>query len=83
MTISAPGSVIDVISELLTELIEVPAEGMGPHTPMRDLLLDSLMVVELAMAVQDHFGVKVDGEEFRDLNLGEFAEAVAARRTVV
>ncbi|MFJ9339051.1 acyl carrier protein [Streptomyces sp. NPDC101733] len=83
MTISAPGSVIDVISELLTEILEVPAEGLGPHTPMNDLLLDSLMVVELAMAVQDHFEVKVDENQFRDLTLGEFAEAVAARRTVV
>lgn len=47
---------------------------------MRDLLADSLMVVEMAMAVHERTGVKVDEEELRDSTLAEFAAALEARR---
>ncbi|MEV7521463.1 acyl carrier protein [Streptomyces sp. NPDC091371] len=80
MTISAQGSVIDVITELLTETLEVPAGEVRANAPMRVLLEDSLMVVELAMAVEERLGVKIGEAEFRDSTLAEFAEAVAALR---
>ncbi|MFB6614447.1 acyl carrier protein [Streptomyces sp. NPDC056367] len=80
MTISAQESVIDVITELLTETLEVPADEVRANAPMRVLLEDSLMVVELAMAVEERLGVKIGEAEFRDATLAEFAEAVEARR---
>ncbi|MFJ8015782.1 acyl carrier protein [Streptomyces sp. NPDC096339] len=80
MTISAQESVIDVITELLTETLEVPAEEVRANTPMRLLVEDSLLVVELAIAVEERLGVKIDEKEFGDSTLAEFAEAVAARR---
>ncbi|WP_329376777.1 acyl carrier protein [Streptomyces sp. NBC_01351] len=80
MTISAQESVIDVITELLTETLEVPAEEVRANAPMRVLLEDSLLVVELAIAVEDRLGVKIDEKEFQDSTLAEFAELVAARR---
>ncbi|MFD9723387.1 acyl carrier protein [Streptomyces sp. NPDC059072] len=80
MTLSAQESVIDVITELLTETLEVPAEEVRADAPMRLLVEDSLVVVELAIAVEERLGVKIDEAEFDDCTLGEFAEAVAARR---
>ncbi|MFE1415034.1 acyl carrier protein [Streptomyces sp. NPDC085524] len=80
MTISAQESVIDVITELLTETLEVPAGEVRADTPMRLLVEDSLLVVELAIAVEDRLGVKIDEAEFDGATLAEFAEAVAARR---
>ncbi|MFD2121049.1 phosphopantetheine-binding protein [Streptomyces cirratus] len=48
---------------------------------MRELLTDSLMVVEMAIAVHETLGVKVEEEELRATTLAGFAEAVGARCT--
>lgn len=81
MTTSAQESVLDVISELLIERFEVPSEEVQASARMRDLLTDSLMVVEMAIAVHETLDVKVEEEELRSTTLAEFAEAVDARRT--
>ncbi|MEV0416431.1 acyl carrier protein [Streptomyces sp. NPDC050448] len=81
MTISAPESVLDVISELLVERFEVPSDEVRASAPMRDLLTDSLMIVEMAIAVHETLGVKVEEDELRAATLAEFAASVDARRT--
>ncbi|MFF1556379.1 acyl carrier protein [Streptomyces sp. NPDC058279] len=81
MTISAQESVLHAISELLVEKFDVPADEVRADAPMRELLTDSLMVVEMAIAVHETLDVKVEEEELRAMTLAEFAEAVDARRT--
>ncbi|MFB6806130.1 acyl carrier protein [Streptomyces sp. NPDC056387] len=81
MTTSAPESVLDLISELLVERFEVPSEEVRGSAPLRDLLTDSLMIVEMAIAVHETLGVKVDEEELRTATLAEFAASVEERRT--
>ncbi|QEV44104.1 acyl carrier protein [Streptomyces vinaceus] len=81
VTTSAPESVLDVISELLVEKFEVPSEEVRGSAPMSDLLIDSLMIVEMAIAVHETLGVKVDEEELRAATLDEFAASVDARLT--
>ncbi|MFE2144408.1 acyl carrier protein [Streptomyces sp. NPDC059456] len=81
MTTSAPESVLDLISELLVERFEVPSEEVRESAPLRDLLTDSLMIVEMAIAVHETLGVKVDEEELRTATLAGFAESVEQRRT--
>ncbi|MEU6892465.1 acyl carrier protein [Streptomyces sp. NPDC046557] len=81
MTISAQESVLHAISELLVEKFEVPADEVRADAPMRELLTDSLMVVEMAIAVHETLDVKVEEEELRAMTLAELAEAVGARRT--
>lgn len=81
VTTSAPESVLDVISELLIERLEIPSDEVRASTPMRDLLTDSLMIVEMAIAVHDMLGITVEEEELRDATLEEFAASVEARRT--
>lgn len=81
VTTSAPESVMDLISEILVGTFEVPADEVTPDALMRDLLVDSLMVVEMAIAVHEALGVKVDEEELKDTTLARFAEVLEARRT--
>lgn len=81
VTISAQESVLHAISELLIEKFEVPADEVRADAPMRELLADSLMVVEMAIAVHEMLGVKVEEEELRGTTLAGFAEAVGARCT--
>ncbi|MFK0232751.1 acyl carrier protein [Streptomyces vinaceus] len=79
MTASAPESVLDVISELLVDKFEVPPEEVRGSAPMSDLLIDSLMIVEMAIAVHETLGVKVEEEELRAATLAEFAASVGER----
>ncbi|KPI17543.1 acyl carrier protein familyprotein [Actinobacteria bacterium OV450] len=81
MTTSAPESVLDLISELLVERFEVPSEEVRGSAPLRDLLTDSLMIVEMAIAVHETLDVKVDEEELRTATLAGFAASVEERRT--
>ncbi|MFF1491928.1 acyl carrier protein [Streptomyces sp. NPDC058304] len=81
MTTSAPESVLDVISELLIERLDIPSDEVRASTPMRDLLTDSLMIVEMAISVHDMLGITVEEEELRAATLEEFAASVEARRT--
>ncbi|KOU16674.1 hypothetical protein ADK52_33440 [Streptomyces sp. WM6372] len=70
-----------MISELLVEKFEVPSEDVRGNAPMRDLLVDSLMIVEMAIAVHETLGIKVEEEELRAATLAEFAAAVDERLT--
>ncbi|MFD5148126.1 acyl carrier protein [Streptomyces sp. NPDC058401] len=79
MTTSAPESTIDLITEIIVAMGESPAEEVHAGARMQDLLTDSLMVVEMAIALHDRLAVKVDEEELRDLTLAEFAEVLDAR----
>lgn len=79
VTTSAPESVLDVISDLLVEKFEVPSEEVRGSAPMGDLLIDSLMIVEMAIAVHETLGVKVEEEELRAATLAELAVSVEER----
>ncbi|MYT24352.1 acyl carrier protein [Streptomyces sp. SID7760] len=81
MTTSAPESVLDAISELLVEKFEVPSEEVRGTALMSDLLIDSLMIVEMAIAVHETLGIKVEEEELRGATLAGFAASVEARLT--
>ncbi|MCX5409405.1 acyl carrier protein [Streptomyces sp. NBC_00335] len=83
MTSSAPestGSMIDLIGEIILSMGESSAEDVHAGARMGDLLTDSLMVVEMAMALQEKLDVKVDEEELRDVTVAEFAALIDARR---
>ncbi|MFD6892741.1 acyl carrier protein [Streptomyces sp. NPDC059957] len=81
MTTSAPESAIDLISAILIDMFEFPAEEVQGGARMADLLTDSLMVVEMAIVLQERLGTKVDEDELRALTLAEFAAALESRRT--
>ncbi|MCX4775838.1 phosphopantetheine-binding protein [Streptomyces sp. NBC_01264] len=81
MTTSAEESSVDLIGAILIEMFEFPAEEVQGGVLMRDLVTDSLMVVELAIALHERLGIKVDEEELRALTLDEFAAVLDARRT--
>ncbi|WP_327250744.1 acyl carrier protein [Streptomyces sp. NBC_01244] len=86
MTTSAhesTGSMIDLIGEILLSMVECSAEEVHAGARMGDLLTDSLMVVEMAMALHEKLDVKVDEEELRDITVARLAELLDARRDSV
>ncbi|MER5948656.1 acyl carrier protein [Streptomyces sp. NPDC001904] len=83
MTISSaasPTPTTDLITGLLVDKFEVDPAAVLPDTRMTELLVDSLMVVEMAISLKDDLGVTVTEDELRDLGFAEFAARVDARR---
>jgi acyl carrier protein len=56
------------ISEIIDEIAGVPADEVTPEkTFVDDLDIDSLSMVEIAVAAQDKFGVEIPDDQLKDL----------------
>ena len=56
------------ISEIIDEIAGVPADEVTPDkTFVDDLDIDSLSMVEIAVAAQDKFGVEIPDDQLKDL----------------
>jgi acyl carrier protein len=56
------------LGEIIDEVAGVPAEDVTPEkTFVDDLDIDSLSMVEIAVAAQDKFGVEIPDEQLKDL----------------
>jgi acyl carrier protein len=56
------------LAEIVDEVAGVPAEEVTPSkTFVDDLDIDSLSMVEIAVAAQDKFGVEIPDDQLKDL----------------
>ena len=56
------------LGEIVDEVAGVPADQVTPDkTFVDDLDIDSLSMVEIAVAAQDRFGVEIPDEQLKDL----------------
>jgi acyl carrier protein len=56
------------LGEIIDEVAGVPAEEVTPETSfVDDLDIDSLSMVEIAVAAQDKFGVEIPDDQLKDL----------------
>jgi acyl carrier protein len=56
------------LSEIIDEIAGVPADEVTPEkTFVDDLDIDSLSMVEIAVAAQDKFGVEIPDDQLKDL----------------
>ena len=56
------------LSEIIDEIAGVPADEVTPEkTFVDDLDIDSLSMVEIAVAAQDKFGVEIPDDKLKDL----------------
>jgi acyl carrier protein len=56
------------LSEIIDEITGVPADEVTPDkTFVDDLDIDSLSMVEIAVAAQDKFGVEIPDDQLKDL----------------
>ncbi|MBB1243674.1 acyl carrier protein [Streptomyces durbertensis] len=66
-----------VLSTVLTEKFEVPADRIDDDATLADLELDSLAVVELLVTLQEELGVPLDDSEASgETTVGEVSRAV-------
>jgi acyl carrier protein len=56
------------LAEIIDEIAGVPADDVTPDKNfVEDLDIDSLSMVEIAVAAQDKFGVEIPDENLKDL----------------
>ena len=56
------------LGEIIEEIAGVPADEVTPSKSfVDDLDIDSLSMVEIAVAAQDKFGVEIPDEQLKDL----------------
>ncbi|GLU49481.1 acyl carrier protein [Nocardiopsis ansamitocini] len=56
------------LGEIIDEIAGVPADQVSPEKSfVDDLDIDSLSMVEIAVAAQDKFGVEIPDDQLKDL----------------
>ncbi len=60
--------ILDGLGEIIEEIAGVPADEVTPSKSFADDLdIDSLSMVEIAVAAQDKFGVEIPDDQLKDL----------------
>ena len=60
--------ILSGLAEIIDEVAGVPADQVTPDkTFIDDLDIDSLSMVEIAVAAQDKFGVEIPDDQLKDL----------------
>jgi acyl carrier protein len=59
MTQPDAAAILAAIREFLAERFDIPAERVTLDAPLRELGLDSMMVMDVMLETEDRFGVKL------------------------
>lgn len=60
--------ILSGLAEIVNEIAGVPAEDVRPEKSfVDDLDIDSLSMVEIAVAAQDKFGIEIPDDELKNL----------------
>jgi acyl carrier protein len=60
--------ILEGLGEIIEEIAGVPADEVTPSKSFADDLdIDSLSMVEIAVAAQDKFGVEIPDDQLKDL----------------
>jgi acyl carrier protein len=71
------------LAEIIDEVAGVPADQVTPEkTFVDDLDIDSLSMVEIAVAAQDKFGVEIPDDQLKDLKTVQDVIDYVRRSTV-
>ena len=70
------------LGEIVEEIAGVPADEVTPNKSfVDDLDIDSLSMVEIAVAARDKFGVEIPDDELKDLTTVQDVVTYAAKHS--
>jgi acyl carrier protein len=59
-----PDQVLAAMTEILGGVAGIDQAGITPETPLADLGIDSLMMVEVVVAAEDRFGLLISDDDW-------------------
>mgnify|MGYP002336370544 CR=1 FL=1 len=59
MTHPDAAAILTTIKEFLAERFDIPGERVALDAPLRDLGLDSMMIMDVMLETEDRFGIKL------------------------
>lgn len=66
-------SVQDTVKQIVTRIVRKPDLDFRPEATFKDFEADSLDIVQILVAVEDHYDIEIDDEELKDVaNMGGF-----------
>lgn len=73
-------SVQDQVYEIVSSTLDVKRADIRPASTWEDCKADSLEVVELVLALEDHFNISFDTPELKNIkSIADLVEAVQAK----
>jgi len=70
------------LAQIIEEASGLEAEALTPEAKISEVGINSLAMIEIAVRIEDAFGVRLDDETvFRVKTLGELADHIEANRS--
>ena len=83
MSPSDPSRILTTLQELLAERFDIPAQTATADALLRDIGLDSMMVLDVIMDIEDRIGMKLDDIGLpRDATLGDVVKVIQRNQGV-
>ncbi|HET9032757.1 MAG TPA: acyl carrier protein [Dokdonella sp.] len=71
------GQILSLLQQFLAEKFDIPSEKAGIETPLLDLGLDSMLILDVLLEVEDQLGVKLDDLAIpRNATLGDVVNVI-------
>ncbi len=69
----ADASVEETVKQIVTRIVRKPDLNFSPEATFKDFEADSLDIVQILVAVEDHYDIEIDDDELQDVqNMGGF-----------
>jgi len=70
-------SIEETVKQIVTRIVRKPDLNFHPEATFKDFEADSLDIVQILVAVEDHYDIEIDDEELQDVqNMGGFLQYI-------
>lgn len=73
-------TVEETVKQIISRIVRKPNLNFGPEATFKDFDADSLDIVQILVAVEDHYDIEIDDEEIKKVtNMGGFIKYIEAK----
>jgi len=70
-------TVEETVRQIVTRIVRKPDLNFSPEATFKDFNADSLDIVQILVAVEDHYDIELDDEEIKKVtNMGGFVKYI-------
>ncbi len=73
-------TVEETVKQIISRIVRKPNLNFSPEATFKDFDADSLDIVQILVAVEDHYDIEIDDEEIKKVtNMGGFIKYIEAK----